>query len=1118
MKITSKPTKIGTWSESAVKVLRERYLQCNERGEAETPEEMCWRVALAIAQAEQHWGKTESEIHAIAAQFYDLMVEKLFLPNSPTLMNAGTGSNLQYSACYVLPIEDSIEDIFEAIKQAAIVHQSGGGTGFSFSRLRPRGSLVRTTGGVASGPVSFMRAFDAATETIKQGGRRRGANMGVLRVDHPDILEFIDCKLSGGITNFNISVAATDRFMETLAQDEEYDLVAPHTGQVTGRLRAKDVFDRIVRTAWATGDPGMIFIDRINRSPANPTPELVQIESTNPCVTGDTWVTTTEGARQVKDLIGHPFTAIVYGAEWPSEDFFSTGTKQVYKLTTAEGFSLRLTAEHPLLKVTALTRYRLETEWTKTQDLQLGDQILIHNHRNFLGWKGAHTEAEGYLTGFFLGDGTINDGQIILSSWGESDGAKAVRKAIYDYVQEMPHRRDFAGWSAIPGRNEYRLKLAALRQLVDELGIDGNKAITPQMEQASVDFYRGLLRGLFDTDGSVQGTQEKGVSVRLAQSDLDMLRVVQRMLLRLGIASRIYQNRRQETTRELPDGKGGIQEYPTKAQHELVIAKDNLHYFCERIGFGDTDKARKLAQALNTYQRELNRERFVVTIIGIAADGIEEVYDVHIPGINMLDANGLVVHNCGEQALPPNDACNLGSINLCKFARATHPNDNRKRIDWDELERTIRLAVRFLDDVIDVNPYPLKEIDERVKSGRRIGLGVMGWADLLFALDIPYDSEEALALAEEVMGFINRIGHDESARLAEERGPFPNWPHSIYRNGKPLRNSTVTCIAPTGTISIIAECSSGIEPVFALAFRHIVSERHLQFINPIFERLAKERGFYNEELMAELARRGTVRGLADVPEDVQRVFATAHEVSPEWHVRMQATFQKHTDNGVSKTVNMPNSATVEDVARVYSLAYELGCLGITVYRDGCKKEQVLHVGTMPAAAPAQIGTTIKPRPRTLKGLTYRQNTPLGTAFITVNDNGEGPFEVFVNVGRGGSDTAAVAEALGRLISLCLRLSSPLLPRERVKEIVEQLSGIGGGRSLGFGKERVRSLPDAIAQVLAEHIGLTENNKEAAIETMVGSMRIGDLCPECGQATLVIEEGCKKCHSCGYTEC
>jgi ribonucleoside-diphosphate reductase alpha chain len=328
----------------------------------------------------------------------------------------------------------------------------------------------------------------------------------------------------------------------------------------------------------------------------------------------------------------------------------------------------------------------------------------------------------------------------------------------------------------------------------------------------------------------------------------------------------------------------------------------------------------------------------------------------------------------------------------------------------------------------------------------------------------------------------------------------------------------VTCIAPTGTISIIAECSSGIEPVFALAFRHIVSERHLQFINPIFERLAKERGFYNEELMAELARRGTVRGLADVPEDVQRVFATAHEVSPEWHVRMQATFQKHTDNGVSKTVNMPNSATVEDVARVYSLAYELGCLGITVYRDGCKKEQVLHVGTMPAAAPAQIGTTIKPRPRTLKGLTYRQNTPLGTAFITVNDNGEGPFEVFVNVGRGGSDTAAVAEALGRLISLCLRLSSPLLPRERVKEIVEQLSGIGGGRSLGFGKERVRSLPDAIAQVLAEHIGLTENNKEAAIETMVGSMRIGDLCPECGQATLVIEEGCKKCHSCGYTEC
>ena len=745
--------KKGNWSEAAIRVMRERYLARRGDEVLESPEGMCWRVAVEIASAEEKWGKSPEGAYEIACQFYDLMVDGLFLPNSPTLMNAGKNNGLQYSACYVLPVGDSMEEIFEAVKAAAIIHKSGGGTGFAFSRLRPKDAIVRSTGGKASGPVSFLRVFNGATEAVKQGGTRRGANMGILRVDHPDILEFIESKLDGGITNFNISVAITEKFLEALRRDGEYELVAPHTNEVVGKLRAREVFDRIVKAAWRTGDPGLFFIDRCNAGRANPTPTLSQVEATNPC---------------------------------------------------------------------------------------------------------------------------------------------------------------------------------------------------------------------------------------------------------------------------------------------------------------------------------------------------------------------------GEQPLYPNEACNLGSINLAKLFRTSSGN-GKGYIDWDDLDRVVRLSVRFLDDVIEVNPYPLPEINEAVKANRRIGLGVMGWADLLFLLGIPYDSEEALRLAEEVMAFIDRVGHEESASLAEERGPFPTWPRSIYQEGRPLRNSTVTTIAPTGTISIIAGCSSGIEPIFALAFSHIVGDRHLTFVNPCFERVAKARGFFSEELMKTIAERGTIRGLEGVPEDIQRVFVTAHEVATEWHVRMQAAFQKSTDNGVSKTINLPHSATEEDVAKAYLLAYELGCIGITVFRDGCKGDQVLHVGTKKKGEPrAESEEAIKPRPAILAGKTYRKETPVGTAFITVNENGDGePFEVFVNLGKAGSEAMAHAEALGRLISLVLRLPSPMPSRQRVAEIVGQLSGIGGGRPLGFGPHRVLSLPDGVAQVLAEHVGLTEIKERKSDRPLT---KVGDLCPDCKQATLVAEEGCRKCHFCGFSEC
>jgi ribonucleoside-diphosphate reductase alpha chain len=746
-----------------LRVLNERYLIKRDGVVVETPDEMCWRVASAIAGAETRWA-SQDIVREYAEAYYDILIERKFMPNSPTLMNAGTGNGLQYSACYVLPVGDSIPEIFDTLKNAAVIHQSGGGTGFAFSRIRRKDSLVSRSGGRASGPVSFLRVYNAATEAVKQGGTRRGANMGILRVDHPDVLEFIECKNDGGITNFNISVAITDAFMDALQRDDYYDLVDPHSHEVVNRLRAQDVWQKIVDSAWRTGDPGMVFIDRINASPANPTPEIGMIEATNPC---------------------------------------------------------------------------------------------------------------------------------------------------------------------------------------------------------------------------------------------------------------------------------------------------------------------------------------------------------------------------GEQPLLPNEACNLGSLNLATFVTE---KAGKKDIDWEELGRVARLSARFLDDVIEVNPYPLPEIDAMVKANRRIGLGIMGWADLLFELGIPYDSQAAIDLADRIWSFVEREAHAESQDLARARGPFPNWERSIYRNGPPLRNSTVTTIAPTGTISIIADASSGIEPIFALAFQHKVEDRKLTFVNPVFVEAAKREGIHSVDLMDRVSAHGSVHGVEGVPERMQRVFVTAHEVEPEWHVRTQAAFQKHTDNGVSKTINLPNEATQEDVENAYRLAWDLGCLGITVFRDGCKGTQVLNVGVDDKKKEPEIIEerstqaslpglpTIQPRPEKVHGITHKVRTPLGTAYVTVNmDDKGGPLETFINIGSSGSDVMAVAEALGRLISLVLRTPSPLTQQEKVAEIVHQLSGIGGSRSLGFGAQRVLSLPDAIAQVLDEYAERIEEHVQQTGMLPDLSVR-GDICPSCGWAAFVHEEGCKKCHFCGHSEC
>jgi len=713
-------------------VLEKRYLKKSSAGEAaETPEDMFRRVARAIAAADAKFDP-RADLGLTARRFEALLMQLYFLPNSPTLMNAGRRLG-QLAACFVLPIEDSMESIFETLKHTAIIHKSGGGTGFSFSKIRPQQDMVLSTAGISSGPLSFMTVFDVATETVKQGGTRRGANMGILRVDHPDVEAFITVKNDlKKLNNFNLSVALTHEFMEALEKDALFDLVNPRTGTPAASVPAKGIFDRIVDSAWRTGEPGVLFIDRINET--HPTPHLGPIEATNPC---------------------------------------------------------------------------------------------------------------------------------------------------------------------------------------------------------------------------------------------------------------------------------------------------------------------------------------------------------------------------GEQPLLAYESCTLGSINLTKMVA-------RGKIQFERLKKTVHAAVHFLDNVVEVNRYPLSQIEHMSMGNRKIGLGVMGFADMLILLGVPYDSEEAVTTAEAVMQFIREESRKASAALAEKRGNFPFYSGSVFDNPQTpyMRNATTTTIAPTGTLSIIAGTTSGIEPLFAVAHeRHVLDGKTLYEIHPLFLSMARKEGFYSKELIATIVASGSVQQLDAVPDPVKRLFRTSHDISPEWHIRIQAAFQKSTDNAVSKTVNFPHDATREQVDAVYRLAYRSGCKGVTLYRYGSREKQVLHIGTGAGQPKDSLQIAPRPRPERTHGITQRITTGCGKLYVTINSDEAGMCEVFAQMGKTGGCASSQIEAAGRLISLALRSGV------KVEAVAKQLIGIRCPSPVWQNGKIVLSCPDAIAQVL----------KAVTHADLEGSDGMLGVCPDCG-GVMAHQEGCLVCHACGFSKC
>ncbi len=1089
---------------------------------------------------------------------------------------------------------------------------------------------------------------------------RRGANMAVLRVDHPDVEDFITCKINENqITNFNISVGITDAFMRAVKNDEEWELRFPDlkemkqkgfsgtleqaeaagiTIHMYKKVKARELFDKIVKQAHHNGEPGVLFLDAANRS--NPVPHLYPLEATNPCFIGSTRIATDLGLLTIQDLAENEMTFMVandqrapqggFGASGDSRGVVYRASSlawktrenvQTFRLTTKHGYTVTATSDHKFL---TKTRGYVELGQLKEDDvllLQSGEGVWSRNSllpnveyvqqkMSLMARGGDHASGHtttrsdfaeqyanlpknwshelGVVVGALVGDGWLspssNSPVGMVFNYEDDELLNTVQQTMQTYFRAGHLHERGSVRQLTYGRLPYEFfsSLGVLSAHAHE------KRVPNSIWSAPREAVVGFLQGLFTTDGTVNvSSYKKSCSIRLASSSVDLLRDVQMLLLNFGIVSRLHK-RREAGLRNMPDGKGGMKEYFTQADYELIVDKVNRDKFVVEIGFLDATKQSKAQEFISNKTRVSNAETFETKIISIEDAGYADVYDLTEPQTHSVIANGIVAHQCGEQWLGPYENCCLGSVNLNEHCG---PDGT---VDWELLRESVVLSTRFLDDVVEANAYvpAVPQLTEAAHKARRIGLGIMGLADLMYHAGVRYGSQEGQEFGAQVMEFVRYHAMVTSVELAKERGAFPAIEGSIYdkKNMKwappqtlvnyqnnwsrpnvrweavvdgirkhGIRNAAQTTVAPTGTIATVAGCEGyGCEPVFALAYiRHVNDngkDLKLAYASPRFDEALKKLGLGEEkrqEIVEQVMREGTCQHIQEIPQAVRDTFVVSADITADEHVRMQGALQAFVDNSLSKTVNFPESATEADVATAYMLAWDLGCKGITVYVTGSRDTVVLETNaTADKKAPPQSQPTTdsvskpelalsffhdpkKPRPRALTGKTFNVETPVGKAFITINENGgEQPFEAFINTAKAGSETAAVSEAIGRLISYILRMTSTAKPTDRMREIVRQLIGIGGGRSLGFGPNRVRSLPDGIGQVLDTYLrekdGLQTDLDEKKSngngghtieeEVVAAKMKIGDLCPECGEAAVVNEEGCRKCYACGFSEC
>ncbi|MDW8171009.1 MAG: LAGLIDADG family homing endonuclease [Anaerolineae bacterium] len=1133
------------------------------------PEQMMDRVAAGIAEVEA----TPEKRREWTERFRWLLDDWKFVPGGRILTGAGTDQKLTYYNCYVLPSpHDSRQGIMTTLMQMTEIMSRGGGVGINISSLRPRHAYVKGVNGRSSGSVSWGALYSFVTGLIEQGGSRRGALMLILNDWHPDVFNFVNSKRQAGqITNANISVGISDTFMEAVRTDGDWDLVFPDTsdprydaewngdidawrasgGKIVHyrTIKARELWHSIIESAWASAEPGMWFRERSNKMSNswyfNP------LICTNPCVTGDTRIHTNKGLIQARDLFEDEtqFEVVIdgrFGLEkttMPATRVFMTGVKPVFRLTTCEGYSIRATADH---------RFMTPRGWVELQHLRPGDKLHILNRKGGFGSYGSLDE--GRLLGWMVGNGTMKEDCGVLMFFGEEkrELAPLFVECVNELVEPLTQRANRSypvKAHVIEDHDEDRIASTRLRAWMEQRGLTEGKLQVPEaVFQGTEDMQRGFLQALFTADGSVQyHASNQTASIRLSSSHLPLLEQVQVLLSNFGIASRIHKYRREAQLRMMPDGKGGKKEYLTQAQHELAITRANMHLFQREIGFLAERKNKALSDVL-TYKDGPRAESFLVEVERIEAQGSEEVFDLTEEVTHSLVANSFVIHNCGEQSLGSYSVCNLGAINLAKFY-----DPEADDVAWDELIRATKYGVRFLDNVIDSTPYFFEE-NRIVQLGeRRIGLGTMGVAELMIRCGVRYGSDESVAFIDKLYKTIALAAYEASIDLAAEKGPFPKCePEKLLQSGymqqmpdyiregvrqKGLRNVTLLTQAPTGTTGTMVNTSTGIEPFFSWVYYR------------------KSRLGLHEEQVPVVREWYEQNPNAD---KLPHFFVTAMEMTPEEHVKVQAAFQKWVDSSISKTANVPNHYTIEQVGELYMMMYDLGCKGGTIYRDGSRDEQVLMLKgderaekekkaleeklKAETAAPASTPHHVYPRPTKLSGTTVSFKTPFGTAYITMNSDDQGnPFEVFITVGKAGSDVQADAEGLGRLISLQLRATAPHNRREMLKLIVEQLQNIGGARPMGFGAQRVASLPDAVAQALQSHylnddapqqLGLplvaslpvstpkTPQTKASSIvdEKQRGYASGADICPVCGTVSFIRAEGCRKCEACGYTEC